>query len=193
MKKNKILIIVSVVLIIIATLTYFIINFFLEKDLENQKKELNKTIEKYGTVEQETIEMLVAKFNTEVVDNGMEYPAREDYYTTNNTEYWYGLYDDIYLFIVPEKYTGNRKKDIVKIAAIYYPKDSPNKELSLKYVKNLLKANQEYLTASDIDKLITKAQELSSKKENAQSKKGIALAYKELDNKATYQVVRINK
>lgn len=193
MKKNKIIVIVSIIIIIISVSSYFLITSYLEKDLAKNKKDLEKTIEKYGTVEKETVGTIIAKFNTEIMDNNMEYPASEDYSTVSNNEYWYGLYDDIYLLIVPEKYTGDKNKDITKVSAIYYEKNSQNIELALKYVKKLLKANNSNLTTAEIDNLPLRAKELSVKKENAQSKKGIALAYQENNDKVNYQVIRINK
>jgi len=76
---------------------------------------------------------------------------------------------------------------------IYYPKNSPNKELAQKYVINLLKANNNKLTDKDIKDLINNSNNLSSKNKNAQSGKGIALALKETDDYYNYQVIRIYK
>lgn len=192
-KSNKIIIIISLIVIFFSISGYFGIKYYLKKDLEKAKSNLEETIEKYGYIEKENVLTLISKFNTEIMDNGLEFPASDDYLTIENNEYWYGLYDDIHCFIIPEKFTGNKEEDIVAMIGIYYPKNSPNKELAQKYVINLLKANNNKLTDKDIKDLINNSNNLSSKNKNAQSGKGIALALKETDDYYNYQVIRIYK
>lgn len=72
-----------------------------KNEVNGVEKENNQLKEEYGSVEEEKIDILVAKFNTLVVDNSKLNPASEDYLTLSNGEYWYGLIDGIYLVIVP--------------------------------------------------------------------------------------------
>lgn len=192
MKNNNRTIIICVILIIVSISGYFAINYFLAKDLEKAQNELNQTVEKYGYVEKESIHNLIAKFNTEIMDDDLQYPASDDYLTVQDNNYWYGLYDDIYCYIVPEKYTGDKEVDVASMIAIYYPKNSKNEELALKYLRSLIKANNT-ISDNEIDKLINKAKELSKRNNNAQSGKGIALALKETADYYNYQVIRIFK
>lgn len=76
MNKN---IIIGVVLILLSIGIFVEVKIYLDKDLDKQKENLNNTIEKYGTVEKETIEVSIAKFNTEVMDNNIGDPAIYDY------------------------------------------------------------------------------------------------------------------
>ncbi len=191
--KNKIIIIICIVLVVISIFGYFGIKYYLDKDLEKAKEELNQTIEKYGYVEKENIHTLIAKFNTEIMDNGLEYPASDDYLTIQDDTYWYGLYDDVYCYIVPEKFTEDKEEDIASMMSIYYPKNSSNEKLALEYVRHLIKANNSNLTSTDIDNLIKEAKAISKNNKNAQSGKGIALALKETDDYYNYQVIRIFK
>ena len=62
-----------------------------KSDLEDAKKDLQETQEKYGWVRKETVDTLVAKFNAEVVDNSSLNPASIDYLTESDNQYWYGL------------------------------------------------------------------------------------------------------
>ena len=62
MKKNTIITIICIIIILVCVVGYFAVRYFLDKDLEEQKQELNQTIETYGTVEKETVDVLVAKF-----------------------------------------------------------------------------------------------------------------------------------
>ena len=61
-----------------------------KSSVEDAKKDLQESQKNYGSVEKETTNVLVAKFNTEVVDNSTLNPASNDYLTKNNNQYWYG-------------------------------------------------------------------------------------------------------
>ena len=190
--KKQIIKVICLIVVVLAIVSYFGINYYLDKDLEKTKNELQETIEKYGYVEKENVLTIISKFNTEIMDSGLDYPASDDYLTIENNEYWYGLYDDIHCFVIPEKFTGDKEKDIVAMIGIYYPKNSQNKDLALKYVKNLFKVNNDKLSYNEISSLVNKA-EKSKNSENVQSGKGIALALKETDEYYNYQVIRIYK
>ena len=101
--KNKKIIIICLIMIILAIVISLGVKLYLNKDLENQRQKLQETQEKYGWVEKETVDVLVAKFNTEIVDSSSLNPASTDYLTEDNNQYWYGLIDGIYLVVVPEK------------------------------------------------------------------------------------------
>lgn len=191
--KKIIKFIVCLVIVVLSVMSYISINYYLDRDIEKTKNDFKETIEKFGYVKKIDVLTLISKFNTEIMDNGLEFPASDNYLTIENDEYWYWLYDDIHCFIVSEKFTGEKEKDIVDMIGIYYPKNSPNEELAMKYVRNLLKANNNKLTDEDIDVLISDSKKISSKSENAQSGKGIALALKETDDYYNYQVIRIYK
>ena len=106
--KNKKIIIICLIMIILAIVISLGVKLYLNKDLENQRQKLQETQEKYGWVEKETVDVLVAKFNTEIVDSSSLNPASTDYLTEDDNQYWYGLIDGIYLVVVPEKYTGDK-------------------------------------------------------------------------------------
>ncbi len=110
--KNKKTVVILIILVVIAVAAFIGIKIYTDKDLEKQKQELENTIEKYGYLEQENVSTTVAKFNTEVTDNGLDYTASEEYFTVDNQTYWYGLYDDISLYITAKEFTNDRQKDI---------------------------------------------------------------------------------
>ena len=80
--------------------------------------------EKYGSVEKETVDVLVAKFNTEVTNHSSLNAASTDYLTKENDYYWYGLLEGVSLVVVPKKYTGDQATDIVDYMLIYVDKTS---------------------------------------------------------------------
>ena len=49
-----------------------------KKELEDAKNDLEETYKKYGWVEKETVNTILAKFNTEIMDSGLNTPASDD-------------------------------------------------------------------------------------------------------------------
>ena len=149
--KNKKIIIICLIMIILAIVISLGVKLYLNKDLENQRQKLQETQEKYGWVEKETVDVLVAKFNTEIVDSSSLNPASTDYLTEDNNQYWYGLIDGIYLVVVPEKYTGDKSTEIVDYTLLYVDKTSKYESDAISYIKHLIKANNSNITDNEID------------------------------------------
>ena len=154
------------------------------------KNDLQESQEKYGAVEKENVEVLVAKFNTEVKDNSTLNPASTDYLTEDNGEYWYGLIDGIYLVVVPEKYTGD-KTEIVNYTLLYVNKSSKYVSDASSYIKYLIKANNQEITEAEISTLISEVKEKVNSGKTANNGKGISLSYTESDDVYQYQVLRL--
>ena len=164
-----------------------------KSDVEKAKRNLQEAEEKYGSVEEETVDVLVAKFNTEVVDSSTLNPASADYLTESNNEYWYGLIDGIYLVVVPEEHTGDKTSEIVNYMLLYVDKSSKYKENATSYIKYLIKANNNQITDSEIDALLEDAKSKSNSGETANNGKGIKIGYTENDEIYQYQVLRLYK
>ena len=164
---------------------------------KSESKEINKDLQeiqdKYGWVEKETVDVLVAKFNTEVVDNSSLNPTSIDYLTESNNQYWYGLIDGIYLVVVPEKYTGDKTDEIVNYMLLYVDKTSEYKSDAISYVKYLIKSNNSQVTDSEIDTLLNEARNKSNSGKTANNGKGISIGYTENDEAYQYQVLRLYK
>ena len=187
MNKN---IIIGVALILLSIGIFVGVKTYLDKDLDKQKEDLNNTIEKYGSVKKESVESSVAKFNTEIMDNNVGNPASYDYMTQENNLYWFALLDNVYLYVKPDAYTGNKDKDITNIMTIHY---SDNEALALNYVKALIKSNNDALTDSDIEYLMNEAKTLSKDKKNANNGKGISVSYVSDGKVIEYQIIRLHK
>lgn len=185
--KNKILVILLLVVMILGLAGC--------DNKKEAKKDLEETINKYGFVEKETVEALVSKFNKEVMDNsnGSINPALDDYLTIDNNEYWYGLFEGVYLVVVPTEFSGNKTMDIVDYMTIYTQKGSEYEEHSLTYAKYLAKANNDSFSAEDINGLLNEAKEKSAKKENANNGKGISVGYTDNTDNYQYLVKRLYK
>ena len=166
-----------------------------KSDVEDAKEDLQKTQEKYGWVEEENVETLVAKFNTQVMDNnnGSLNPAMNDYLTEDNSQYWYGLIEGISLVVIPKNYTGNKTNDIVDSMYIYVNKTTKYENDVITYAKHLTKANNENITDSEIDSLLKEAKEKSASKTTANNGKGISIGYLENNEMYQYQVIRLYK
>ncbi len=161
--------------------------------VEEAKKDLQDSQKKYGWVEKETVDVLVAKFNTEVVDNSSLNPASTDYLTENNNEYWYGLIEGIYLVVVPENFKEDKSTEIVNYMLLYVDKNSKYESDAISYVKYLIKANNSQITDEEIDKLLEEAKTKSNSSKIANNGKGISIGYTEKDEAYQYQVLRLYK
>lgn len=162
-------------------------------NLEEAEKDLQETQEKYGWVEKESVDTLVAKFNTEVVDNSSLNPASTDYLTENNNQYWYGLIEGIYLVVISEEYTGDKKTEIVDNMILYVDKSSQYESDAIEYTKHLIKANNSEITDTEIDTLLSDAKNKSTSGKTANNGKGISIGYVVEDEAYQYQVIRLYK
>jgi hypothetical protein len=180
-------------MIILAIVISLGVKLYLNKDLENQRQKLQETQEKYGWVEKETVDVLVAKFNTEIVDSSSLNPASTDYLTEDNNQYWYGLIDGIYLVVVPEKYTGDKSTEIVDYTLLYVDKTSKYESDAISYIKHLIKANNSNITDNEIDSLLQEAKVKSTSGETANNGKGISIGYIEKNDSYQFQVLRSYK
>lgn len=191
MDKKKGIIISIIVVVLIAVCCTCV--YLAKKDVENAQKELEETFEKYGTVEKEIVNILVAKLNTEIMDNGINTPASDELMIAQNGLYWYGLTDDVSIYVKPVEFSDDNKKDIAEISAIYMDKEKYNEETAIKYAKLLIKANNEELTEDEIDTLIKDAKASSKDEKFANNGKGISVAILESDTHYEYQVKRLYK
>lgn len=193
MNKKKIIGICVVILVIVVIAICIVMVQSSKKDLEDAKKDLQETQEKYGWVEKETVDVLVAKFNTEVVDNSSLNPASTDYLTESNNQYWYGLIEGVYLVVVPEKYTGDKTTEIVNYMLLYVDKTSKYESDAITYIKHLIKANNNQITDSEVDTLLEEAKTKANSGKTANNGKGISIGYTENDETYQYQVLRLYK
>lgn len=164
-----------------------------KKDLENAKQELEETYEKIGWVEQETVDTLIAKYNTEIMDSGLETPAYDDYMLVEDGNYWFALTEDITFYIKPVECSKDKIKDIAELSAVRIKKQNYNEDTIVNYAKKLIKSNREDLTDEEINNLVKEAQELKKDKKMSNNGKGISVGIFETDDFYEYQVRRIYK
>ena len=149
--------------------------------------------ETYGFVEPETVATLVAKFNTEIIDQtGWELlPADDTTMMTYENNYWYPLDDDIALVVVPVEFSGDKAQDMVLTMLIYVDKNSVNQEKARSYWQHLVQANSEDYSAEEVTGLMAEAEMLRERGEMANRGKGLFVAINEAGgDHIEYQVVR---
>lgn len=164
-----------------------------KKELEDAKNDLEETYKKYGWVEKETVNTILAKFNTEIMEGGLNTPASDEYMVVDNGKYWFALTDDVAFYLKPVESSGNKEKDILYMSAIYMDNDKYDETTAIKYTKLLIKANNEEITDSEIDELLKEAKEKSSAKEAANNGKGISVGISNANDHYEYQVIRVYK
>lgn len=193
MDKKKVMTICGVIFVIVFVAACFAIVQFSKQDVENAQKDIQEAYEKYGTVEKEIVNVLVAKLNTEIMDNGINTPASDELMVAQDSLYWYGLTDDVSIYVKPVEFSNDNKKDIAEISAIYMDKEKYNEETAIQYAKLLIKANNEELIEDEIDTLIKDAKSFSKDEKFANNGKGISVAILESDSHYEYQVKRLYK
>ena len=171
----------------------FIVLFGVTGCGKEEVQEQEEQIQESGYVEKEPAEVLVSKFNTEVVDNGSLNPASEEYLTTHENAYWYGLITGLYLIVYPIEYTGDLKTDIVDYMVLYIEKDSEYESTTSEYMEHLIKANNADITTDEVGELMTKAKESASIGKTVNNGKGIDIGYVENEDNYQYQVIRLYK
>ncbi len=148
-------------------------------------------VQEYGHVEEETAEVLVAKFNTQVVDNSSLNPASNDYLTTHEDAYWYGLITGISLIVYPVEYTGDMSSEFVDYMVLYVEKNSENESMVSEYMEYLIKANNPDITDEEITSLLTEAKNAADSGKTVNNGKGIDIGYIDNEDNYQYQVIRL--
>ena len=186
--KKGIVVVIIILIILLGVGGYFGVRYFLDNGmLEDSEMVPNGGL---GAVQKETVDTLIAKFNTEIMNSGMEYPASDEYLTLEENQYWYGMYDDIYCVVTPEEFTGDKAVDIVSMMVIYIPNDSENKEMAIQYVENLIKANNSEITDEDVTYLIEEAENQKINSLSSNNGKGISVGIFEGEEHTEYQIIR---
>ena len=162
---------------------------------EEEANDSAQSQEKYGSVEKENVETLVAKFNTEIMDNSSSNdsslnPAMDEYLNEVNDRYWYGLIDGIFLVVIPEEYTGDKAADIVDYTIIHADKSGEYESDAVSYAKHLIKANRNNVTESEIATLLEEAKDKAPTGKMAFNGNGISVGYLDEDDIYQYQVRR---
>ena len=161
--------------------------------VEEVKQDLQDVQQEYGVVEEETAEVLVAKFNTEVMDNSSLNPASNEYLTTYEDSYWYGLITGIYLIVYPEEFTGDLSSDIVDYMVLYVDKDSENAAIVNEYMNYLVMANNPDITITEVEDLMIGARNTALAGTTVNNGKGIDVGYIDNEDNYQYQVIRLYK
>lgn len=193
MKNKKIITISTIILVVVVITGCAAARYVAKKDLENAKKDLEETYEKYGTVDKESVTNLIAKFNAEIMDNGINTPAYDDYMVVEGEAYWWALTEEVNCYIKPVEFSNDKDKDIADLSVIYIAKDKYDEEIALKYTKELIKANNLELTDKEITDLLNDAKKLSNSQKMANNGKGISVGIVENSNHFEYQVRRLYK
>lgn len=153
---------------------------------DDAEKDLQETIDKYGVVEKETVDTVLAKFNTEIMDGGVNTPAVDDYMVVDGGSYWFALTDEVSIYLKPVQMSEDKTKDILDMSALYFEKETYDEKEALKYTKMLIKANNDKITDDEIDKLLDDAKEKTSN-----NGKGISVSIVDAADHIEYQVVRL--
>lgn len=190
MNKKKVikLSLIVIILIAIAGFAYVLMQGTkIQKEMENIEK-------KYGSVEKETVDTVIEKFNEEMKNGKINTPAKDISIDKEEGLYWYVLTENISCYVRPVEFTEDYKKDNAELISIYFDKEGYKEDTAINYWKMLIKANNEELTDEEIDTFVenTKKDKDTSDDMTANGK-GLYATIIETDNHYEYQVKRLYK
>lgn len=186
MKKGMIITIVVIVVLILVG------GFFGFKYILDEKKN-KEAIDTEVYLNKETVNSLIAKFNTLILNSGIEDKISEDDILIENNVYYFHITEDISLYVNPIEFTGDPNNDIAQDMAIYYPEESSSQEKAVQYVRLLLKANNERLDNEEIDRLLTKVKEVADRGNDLNENNGLWIGYQEQYGNKFHTIIRQHK
>ena len=160
---------------------------------KNNMKEYDEIVEKYGSVEPETVDSVIENFNTEIKNGELNTLATDVSIDTEEGLYWYVLTENISCYVAPVEFTGDYKKDNAELISIYFDKEGYKEETAIYYWKELIKANNADLTDEEINTFVEDTKKDKNGDEMTANGKGLYATIVETDNHYEYQVKRLYK
>ena len=187
-KKVKTTLIIILVVISLAWAGLYLKSLF---NLENAVKDYEEAMNKLGYVKKEPVYHIAVCMNVETMNSGFKNILNHNNSQVSDGTYWYDLTENILMFIEPENMTESDQIDIAEYTGIYANKKGYDEELTIKYAKALIKANNSEITDEEADNLISEAKHLASEKLAANNGKGVYVGYLETEDHYEIQVQRI--
>lgn len=156
MKKVLKIIFIILILLIVGFGSYFLSKKITENYIQNNL-----------VVEDITLEDFINKFNKNLKSENIDESIELGDVIALNKTYWLKLNDNIDIALMVDKVESNKEKAILRISALSYNSDLEENKDYEKYLKILIKTNNEKLSNDEIKKIIKNSSDMSdSKKEN---------------------------
>ena len=187
--KKGMVILILLIIVVLAVAIYFGVTYFLDRNIERLEKELEDAKNSIVYVEEENVNTSIAKFNTQIMDNGLNTPIGDNSIQKDGTNYVAAISSEgIYFYIKPVEYTGDIEKDISKDLSVFYRPESEEK--ALEYVKYLIKANNDTISDEEIQSMISNAEGRSKEGFAVNENNGLLLSFDEDEEYKYYIVTR---
>lgn len=187
--KKGMLTLILLIIVVLAIAIYFGVTYFLDRNIERLEKELEDAKNSTVYVEEENVNTSIAKFNTQIMDNGLNTPIGDNSIQKDGTNYVAAISSEgIYFYIKPVEYTGDLEKDISKDLSVFYRPESEEK--ALEYVKYLIKANNDTISDEVIESMISNAEGRSKEGFAVNENNGLLLSFDEDEEYKYYIVTR---
>lgn len=168
MKKGVKITIIILTIIIVGLLSYFITNKITTNYIKNNK-----------TVDDISVEKFIEKFNKNLEDNNFKDKLELKDENAVNKTYWINLNDDVTIALLVDNVKSDKVSATVRITGLSY-KDEVDKDEMEKYLKVLIKTNNEKLSNNEIEKMIKNANDMTDIKEKNGEKTSNTFEYKGL-------------
>ena len=187
--KKGMVTLILLIIVVLGIAIYFGVTYFLDRNIERLEKELEDAKNSIVYVEEENVNTSIAKFNTQIMDNGLNTPIGDNSIQKDGTNYVAAISSEgIYFYIKPVEYTGDIEKDISKDLSVFYRPESEEK--ALEYVKYLIKANNDTISDEEIQSMISNAEGRSKEGFAVNENNGLLLSFDEDEEYKYYIVTR---
>lgn len=187
--KKGMVTLILLIIVVLGIAIYFGVTYFLDRNIERLEKELEDAKNSIVYVEEENVNTSIAKFNTQIMDNGLNTPIGDNSIQKDGTNYVAAISSEgIYFYIKPVEYTGDLEKDISKDLSVFYRPESEEK--ALEYVKYLIKANNDTISDEVIESMISNAEGRSKEGFAVNENNGLLLSFDEDEEYKYYIVTR---
>lgn len=187
-KKVKTILIIILVIFVLAWTGLYLKSLL---NLGNAVQDYEEAMNKLGYVKKEAVYHIAVCMNVETINSGFKNILNHNNSQVSDDTYWYYLTENILMFIEPEKMTESDQIDIAEYTGIYANKKGYDEELTMKYAKALIKANNSEITDEEANNLISEAKRLASENKAANNGKGVYVGYLETEDHYEIQVQRI--
>ena len=182
MKKKKMKKGVKIIIIILIMIVLGLSSYFITKKLSDDYIKNNKVVENIS------IEKFINKFNENLTSNNFNDKLMITDEVIDKNTYWINLTDEIIIALNVDKEKKDKTSAIIRVNGIAYNIEDIENSEAEKYLKILIKTNNEKLSMKEIEDMINK----SNKSKKVYKYKGLGILKIKKDNDITYNIYRYN-
>ena len=177
MKKSVKITIIILIMIILGLTSYFITKKLSDDYIKNNKIVENISVEKF-----------INKFNENLTNNNFKEKLMLTDEVIDKNTYWINLTDEVTIALNVDKEKKDKTSSIVRVNGLAYNEEDIEYHEAEKYLKVLIKTNNEKLSMKEINDMINK----SNNSKSTYIYKGIGIYKSKKEKDVIYTIYRYN-